>query len=558
MAGLNSRNSAKTQMRPILVVAATAVIFGLPMLLFGPLLESDTRQHLDLIKHFTHQFWGGDPYPRWLRDMNHGLGSPSYFVFAPFPAFVSTMLDPVGRALHLSAFNLASFLALLTSGISAFMLLRNGSDAKGAVLGAALYMAMPYRLMIDMYIRCAVSESWALAWMPLVLYFLRGTTVGNFRAVVGFAFSFALLIFSHFVSAAMFSPILLALAFTLSPAGVRIRTLIRVASGIALGVGLSAVYLFPAFANGKYISAPKFVSLWTRAGGEIAVLSFGLDRQKFYQLISWADLGAMILGTICAFAVWRKASGDSSGQFKRLTIFWTTVCGIAVFMMSRLSLPIWWNLHPLERFIQHPWRFSAILCIGVLSLVDLLFSQRPWPLLARDNRLRAALCVIAVLWILSYASVWQRYRVQSARRQNLATVRDMSYWSLDADSSVNLSAALLASGGPQARFGQGTGAANVTVWKPRHIEFETNASTNASVVINQFYYPAWTAMAKDFSAPLQIQTALPEGLLKVQVPAGFHHIRLEIPVSPSERVGRWVTGSCLLICLGMVLRKSLP
>jgi hypothetical protein len=76
-------------------------------------------------------------YPRWLADMNHGLGSPTYFVFPPLPAYLCVLLGPVGRAVHFNAFNFAAFLALLAWGICAFVFLRSKVGPTQAAVGAA-------------------------------------------------------------------------------------------------------------------------------------------------------------------------------------------------------------------------------------------------------------------------------------------------------------------------------------------------------------------------------------------------------------------------------------
>lgn len=78
--------SSRIQFRYILLVVACAVVLGFPLLRYGPLTDGhDTHEHLNFIKNFSAQFWHGDLYPRWLMDMNKGLGSPSFFVFPPVP-----------------------------------------------------------------------------------------------------------------------------------------------------------------------------------------------------------------------------------------------------------------------------------------------------------------------------------------------------------------------------------------------------------------------------------------------------------------------------------------
>ncbi len=114
------------------------------MLIYGPMVQGhDTDEHLNFARHFSEQFWGGELSPRWLAGMNHGLGSPTYFVFPPFPSYVYTLLVPVAKIGHFNAFNMGEFLALLGSGICAYLWLNTMANQWIACAGAILYMLMP-------------------------------------------------------------------------------------------------------------------------------------------------------------------------------------------------------------------------------------------------------------------------------------------------------------------------------------------------------------------------------------------------------------------------------
>jgi len=320
-------------------------------------------------------------------DMNHGLGSPTYFVFPPLPAYVCALLRPVARLLRFTAFKFAAFLPLLISGISAWLLLTKTVAPRDAAIGACLYMAMPYHLLIDLHVRSAIPESWALAWMPLVLYFLPAALKGQSRGVVGLAVSFALMIFSHLISVAMCSPVLLVAAICFAPPGRRTRGFVLVGVAMVLGAGVASIYLLPSLANARYISAARLVALnnfnWTNH-----LLSFGKglfahDAGKvavFQREMSWSDL------SIFAFAVLGLliSTGSAPRALRRAAIFWFAVCFLSLFMISRASSPIWAHIAELQQAVQFPWRFSAILRIGALSMLGLLLTQNPWELREGD------------------------------------------------------------------------------------------------------------------------------------------------------------------------------
>jgi len=115
-----------------------------------------------------------------------------------------------------------------------------------ALASGFLYMLMLYHLAADFYRRTALSECWALAWMPLLLYFTTLAVVRKRTALLGVAFAYAFLILSHLVSVLIFSLIPLTLALVLFPPAERIRAAFRVAMGMTLGTGLACFYLLPA------------------------------------------------------------------------------------------------------------------------------------------------------------------------------------------------------------------------------------------------------------------------------------------------------------------------
>ncbi len=539
---------------PVLCIVAASFILGLPMLLYGPLVDGhDTYEHLAYLKYFSEQFWHGDLYPRWFIDMNVGLGSPSFFVFPPLPAYIFVLLEPVTRVLHFNAFNVAAWLPLVISGLSAFLWLQTLVSKKTATLCAILYMLMPYHLAIDMYRRTAIPECWALAWMPLVLYFTVGILAGKRRDSVGLAITFALMIFSHLISVAIFFWIPIGLAMILSLPGQKIRSVLRIALAMGLGASISSVYLLSALANAKYIPVSRILNFELyRWSNNLVTLGRGLfihsAQENFVQEVSWTVVSMIVIVAICGISALKS---EARGP-RMLVMFWIAVCGLSIFMESKLSGPIWHHVHKLDGAVQFPWRFNALLCLGALPLIATYLSA----VHRKIGTLRIISSGIFVLviatWLFAYGNVWRRYKV------------DVGYGPKDEDHLVNEDdgwlaawivpgtrqrASLIASSGPRARFREGVGTAQVLLWKPRHIQLETGSFSGGWVMVNQFYYPTWTAELIDQGKHAMVRPAMPEGLLEVQVPEGSQNVRLDIPVSTTEYFGRWLSALSLLLCL---------
>lgn len=551
------------KLRPLLFILAVSLVLGLPMLLYGPLVDGhDYYEHLNFTRHFSEQFWSGDLYPRWLVDMNHGLGSPSYFVFPPLPAYVATLLQPLARLLHFNAFNVATFLPLLGSGICAFLWLQAMVGEKVAAACAAVYMLMPYHLAIDFYRRCAIPECWAFMWMPLVLYLTNRVIAGKRRAVAGLAIAVALMIFSHLVTLAMFFPIPLAVAILQSRRGQRLRSVIRVGAAMALGAGVSAAYLLSALAHAKYIPASRLVSrIFYQVPNQILSFGKGLFVRssdgwfQFLQTVSWTTVSMVLLATICGAVAFKVGPQD----LRRIVGFWMAVCYVAVLLMSRLSSPLWTGFPRLQEAVQFPWRLNAMLCLGSLALLAICLSNLPrnWGL-ARSFAVYGT-GLIVVFWLFAYGNILWRYRVdvEPGPPNERHLISDNDGWLVAwLPPGTNQRSSLIASQGPKARFKDGDGVAQVRVWKPRQIELETNTSTGGWVMVNQFYYPAWKAELIGSTAPVDVRTAMPEGLLEIHVPAGVQEVQAEIPVSRTEHIGRWLSVLCILICVVLGVIKE--
>jgi hypothetical protein len=518
------------------------------MLIYGPVPAGhDTTEQLNYSKHFSEQFWSGELTPHWLLQMNHGLGSPSFFVYPPFPAYVSALLQPVGNALHFNAFNAGEFLCLLISGISAFLWIGTMATRRVALIVAGIYLLIPYHLSADFYRRSALAESWALAWMPLVLYFTTQVINKKRLAIIGLAVAYALLILSHLISVLIFSAIPVFLAIVFSERAQRIRTTFSVAAGMLLGTGLSSFYLIPALAHAKYFPASKWGSNISQQ-----LLGFGkglfgpTNRPEFVRTVSLMVIETVFFIALCGVvSLWK-----GNPVRKKITLFWLAVCLIPLFMMHSKSVSIWKALPFLANSIQFPERLNIILCIAALPLAAAFLSDVSWPASSFQKLSLAGALLIVACWIVTFGLILKSYRlppnIDPSVRENDGWFESWSPAGLDPAS------ALEASAGPPITFLTGNGTATVSVWKPRLIEFTTDSTTDsptgALVMVKQFYFPLWKAHLIS-GASLPTSVALPPGLVELHVPGGHQQIRLEIPRGYDERIGAWLSAFSALLCI---------
>jgi hypothetical protein len=266
----------------------------------------------------------------------------------------------------------------------------------------------------------------------------------------------------------------------------------------------------------------------------------------FIRLMSLTVVDMIAVCIMCSVFVLAKGRSRS----KKGVLFWLLICVVPAFLMHGRSAPIWHKYPPLFAAIQYPWRLNIVLCIATLPIFAIFFSEMSNLRRLSQAALLALLIVLLTPWLVSYANIWGRYRVETARQMTSVSDDDGWFPAWFAPGADDPSA-LRASAGSQLTFVGGAGSANVLLWEPRHIEFLSKSSTGGQVMIRQFYYPAWRA-SDDSSQPIQVRAKIPEGLLEVNVPPGIRRIRLDIPIGLAERIGQWVSGLCVLLSIALV------
>lgn len=525
----------------VLMLAAAALFLSFPVFVWGPMVAAhDSTQHMNFGKYFAEQFWQGELYPRWLMNMNHGLGSASFFVYPPLPSYVYALLLPAARILHINAFSAGEYLCLLTSGLSAFLWMRTLASERVSLIAAGIYLLLPYHLAVDFYRRGALSECWALAWMPLVLYFTTQVVKKNRWAVVGLGVAYALLIVSHLISVLLFSVLPLLLVLAVSERGRKLRSLFTVAGGLALGTALSASYLVPAIASAKYFPVSRLGYL-TEGSLGMNLLVFGKGlltgnsmKTGFVQAVSLSTVDTALFIAFCGLMSLKNGPRSRRGQ----TLLWLAVCIVPLFLMSSASFGLWKSLPALTSAVQFPWRFNIILCIAVLPLTTFLLSDVLQPGQSKPGSLAMVILFVAT-GLAGYGAAVKRYALPPYPDR---LVDESDGW-FDAWKAPGMdeASALRASIGPPVKFLAGQGTAAVLLWSPRNIEVQTDCDACGPLIVNQLYYPEWKAQLVSGHRPLFVGPVLPQGLLAVQVPPGRQQVRLEIPRELTEYVGNWIS-----------------
>jgi hypothetical protein len=561
----------------LVVIAGAGLVLTLPVLIFGlPFLGDDAGFHAVWYSHFSQQLWMGDWYPRWLMDMNGGLGSPVFFFYPPAPYFLTSVLRPFfpndPNGLH--QLGVSASAALIGSGLTAYLWLKNLADPTAALWAAILYVAMPYHLAADLYVRASFAEYWTFVWMPLILYFVHRLAAGRRFALVGLAISWALLMMTHLPTTLIFSAFPFCYAVWLARGNQKLKMIGLTFVAAILGAGLSAIFLLPAMTTQQFVLLGKNSTGYFSYENWLFFAKFSLWRvDKITLALLVAD---MFLIATCAFLIIRSSR---TPQHKGLHGFWYAVATAIVLMMTEISKPVWLIVPVLQK-IQFPYRFNTALCLSASALLAMAVSS----IRERSSASLRIISTLALLLILAWLplTVWKAWmsfpqtnpnqhdigerQVQIEQSRDAAEYRprwnksmaainwelsvDEDFWDRFMNRDVESLLQRVGSSPehqPTPTIIEGIGRAEISSRKPREFDLLVESPTGVSLTVPQFYYPYWTAQLAGETNSLTLSPSDPDGLLSLRLPPGNHRVHFRLTRGRAELWGQIISLACLII-----------
>lgn len=365
---------------------ALALSFLLSLLLLIPFFILGTASGHDFEFHaaswldVASQWHQGILYPRWTAWTNHGFGEPRFIFYPPLSWMLGAALTMLVRGPWAPA--LFILLTQTFAGLAAFLLLRRLAGVRAAILGAGCYVINPNALLMT-YIRSDFAEQLACAFFPLV--FLGALQLADLleeapsrrSSIVFFAIPFAGVWLSN-APAGVIASYAMALFFAWAAITQRSwRILIRGASGLALGLGLTGFYLVPAAYEQRWVNIGQ-----TLASGLLPSQNFlytfieDVEHSWFNWIASSCALLLALLFLLAALVSGRiRASAKTTERRRRIANALLVVGAAATFLMLRVSTPLWTYL-PKLRFVQFPWRWMSILAVVCAFFLACVMERR--------------------------------------------------------------------------------------------------------------------------------------------------------------------------------------
>lgn len=495
---------------------------------------------------------------RWVPDLGYGYGYPLFNYYPPMPYYLGQIFHWAGFS-FLDVVKIVFALAFIVSAFAMYLLGREFWGKAGGVISATFYVWAPYHA-VDVYVRGAMNEAWAIAWFPAILWALYKIVVKNrWRYVPLLAFFIGLLGLSHNPMLMIFAPA--AVLWTLFWIW-RLKSLTSLPKLIIGGVWatcLAAFFTLPVMFEGKYAHVETLVI------GYFNYLAHFIDLRQLFIERSW-DWGASyyekpdemsfqighihwIFSVISLFIAWKLRKTKQNISFAIMFFFFWTYA--YTFLAHSRATPIWLVVKPLE-FLQFPWRFLTITILGVSFLsgsLILLFgkfkSQLP--------KLGFVLILFLLLLVLykDYFS-WREYYPTLTDEQKFSG----KLWQLQITSGIfdylPIWAPLPPIDPPKSdmEFIQGSGEYTTQVKRSNFQEYNVSVKTADSVLqVNTFYFPGWKVFIDGTAIDIDPKDDPELGRMRVNLQKGSYNVLVRLTDTPIRSLGNFLS----LVSWGVLL-----
>jgi len=478
---------------------------------------------------------------RWVRDLGYGYGYPIFNFYAPLPYYIGALFNLLGFN-ALVATKIMMGLGIILAGVFMFFLAKEFWGEFGGLVSALFYVYAPYHA-VDVYVRGAAGEFWAMAMLPLVFRGIYKIFQKNHWGVIIASLGFSGVILSHNLTAMMALPfILLNILFLFIFSKDKKQFGFWILDFGFFSLGLSAFYWLPALTEMKYTKVfgqigggadfrDHFVfldQLWASPWGFGGSAPGRLDGMSF--MIGKVHILSSFLALVLGLFLVKKNRG--------VFIFFGGSLLLAIFFTNKISLPIWEAIKPMA-FIQYPWRFLIFASFFSSFLSGLIINLQPkkikwW------SPLTAGIFVGALLFFnLKYFQPQTYLKVtvpDYLTEENIKwRISKISDEYLPKDFTVPKDKSEVAWEKIEIVSGQ---AEIKSIFNKSHfLKFEIEAMEPIEILINTAYFPGWKILINQKEEKPKIE----EGRIKVSLNAGRQKVFLKFGNTPVRNLANFLS-----------------
>lgn len=555
-----------------LILSAIATIpfyfFGRPQ--YGPKqwtlqmpITHDMHLHVEQMKSFYHGLSAGEIYPRWEEDTNRGFGAPTTSYYPPGVYYITSAFYAISHDWIVALLG-THLLMMLASAIAFLFYIRQFVSNKAAAVATTAYIFLPYHL-LDQYQRGAMAELLGFIWMPLMLLFGErlfrrregeGTDAGKtlsssvFLNIGGLAASYGAFLWSHPPTAYQFSLAFGIYMLVLAALRRDLRGLILVGCGIAVGVMLSAAYMYPAAVEQDLIRHEYVTDTWPYHSTYVFVHHLPYSAAGgFFRLIDSIWIYGALITLVSGALIFAFNRRKLPAILQERAILWFITGCFASFMMIKYSDFIGRHIPKIEIGV-FTWRMLSITTLVMAAFAGLCAHMAFEKFNQRKTR-RTTFAVLAgfiaiggiIFSMVAVAPpmVFAPKFIPSEEHVNYATIpHDAPEDPMD---MPHLDRAML---------NKNQGEVTVQKWLPESRSIHAVLTGDDTLFIRTFNFPGWTATVNGQLMTIKTGEVLKE--INLDLPAGEYQIELNYLNTPVRQRGVRVTQTAfLIICTLLVI-----
>lgn len=492
---------------------------------------------------------------RWSPDFRYGEALFNFY--APLPYYVGSFVHTIGFS-FLSTTKILLGLSLVLSGLTMFFLGKELFGKWGGLIASTLYMYAPYRS-VDIYVRGALSESWAFVFLPLIFLFSYKLFKRNEnKHIILLALSLAGLFYTHNIMTMMIAPFLSLWLIILVIQNKKVDLIKKYLFGLLLGLGLGASYLIPAYFEKKFIQTQHLTFGYFDFRAHFVTLKQILEPFWGYGASTWGNgdgfslqvglVHLFIIGIGILVLIFSKKLERVRKIYLGVFIFSFFV---SLFFQHNKSAFIWEKISQLE-FIQFPWRFMGI-SIFFASIVGGMLT-----LLVKDFRLgRIGMVFLFFITVFTYVGYFkpESYYLDSIDEHYISKENILQRNDKVPKDYLPIWVKVLAQGRqetPKIILGEGE-IINYDK-KITSASFEVEMEKEGLIDVPIYYFPGWEVKVdggmQEFKEPGEL------GFIRVEVEEGAHTVILNFRNTPLRNVSNLLTVASIGVVAFLVKRKN--
>jgi len=483
---------------------------------------------------------------RWVPDMGYGYGYPQFNYYSPLPYYVMEGFYLKGLG-YLDSVKAGFVVSVVISAFGMYLLGNSLWGKTGGMVSAFFFTFLPYRA-VNMYVRGAVGEFWALSFFPFVFWSAREVVRGNKKGILWLSLSLAALFMSHNISTLIFTPFLFIwIAFLLISEKNIIKEkykniLKNLTIGFVWGFCLSGFFLLPAWFE------KKFVHTETLLQGYFNYLAHftGLKQLLFSNYFGYggSELGPYddmsfavgILHWTLPLVIFLVFLMLKRKKEALMTLFFIIAGWVFLFMTHSRSVFLWEKI-PLIEYLQFPWRY--------LTVVGFTFSVAVGGVGRLLNKKSAKIYSVIVLYL-----VLIFFNVSFFKPSEWIEIDDSGKFSGDIwEKQLTISIfdylPIWAKAPPSQKapdkpyFVKGEGAVLAGLKGTDWQSWEIKVFRDAKLRFPLYYFPNWTVWVNGNETEINTDNDL--GLITIDMKPGVHEVYLKLKDTPIRKTGNYLT-----------------